>query len=213
MHSYATDVKDRELIPIWLAAFSVALTLLLNSSLEALEWQIPWWVDAPSVMGFYGLLYTFFDKFLWKLNLWGIRFSAIPNIQGTWIGTIKSSYNDGREMNGIALYIHQSWFKMSVQIETETSRSFSTMAVVNTNSSSEPGLKYEYISEPGTFSVQTMQTHRGTANLRLNFDETHLIGEYYTGRGRQNIGDMSFCRVSNEFVPRKKAIQSLNNSG
>lgn len=210
MHTYATDAKDRESIPLWLAALAVAATLFLNYLLKVLKLQVPWWVDAPSVMGFYGLFYALFDNLLWRLQFRSIHLSEIPNIRGTWVGTVKSSYGGGTEVRGVILYVRQTWSKLSVQIETETSRSYSTMAVVNTNNSSESGLKYEYINEPGTFSLQTMQTHRGTANLRLDPDGITLKGEYYTGRGRQNIGDMVFRRVSNQFLTREAALNQAN---
>ncbi|NJL40243.1 MAG: hypothetical protein HC899_28465 [Leptolyngbyaceae cyanobacterium SM1_4_3] len=201
MHTYATDAKDRETIPLWLAALAVAATLFLNYLLKALNFQVPWWIDAPSVMGFYGLLYELFDNLLWRLRFKAIHLSEIPNIRGTWVGIVKSSYDGGTETRGVILYVRQTWSKLSVQAETETSRSFSTMAVVNTSNSPESGLKYEYINEPGTFSVQTMQTHRGTANLRLTPDGATLKGEYYTGRGRQNIGIWCFTRFLLSFLP------------
>jgi SMODS-associating 2TM, beta-strand rich effector domain len=212
MHTYATDAKDRESIPLWLAALAVAATLFLNYLLKALNLQIPWWVEAPSVMGFYGLLHGFFDNFLWRVQFKAIRLSEIPDIRGTWVGTVNSSYAGGTEIRGIILHVRQTWSKLSVKIETETSRSFSTMAVVNTSNSSEPGLKYEYINEPGTFSVQTMQTHRGTANLRLTPDGATLKGEYYTGRGRQSMGDMVFHKISTQFLTRETALKQANHS-
>ncbi|WP_422393876.1 hypothetical protein [Phormidium tenue] len=53
MHTYATDSKDRESTPLWLSALAVATTLSLNSLLKVLNLQVPWWIDALSVMGFY----------------------------------------------------------------------------------------------------------------------------------------------------------------
>jgi hypothetical protein len=86
------------------------------------------------------------------------------------------------------------------------------MAVVNTSKSSEAGLKYEYLNEPGTFSIPTMNAHRGTANLRLTSDGITLKGEYYTGRGRQTIGDMVFHKVSTQFITREIALKQANYS-
>jgi hypothetical protein len=210
MHTYATDSKDRETIPLWLAALAVAATLLLNYLLSMLNLQIPWWIDAPSVMGFYGLFYTVFNNYLWRLKFQSICLSEIPDIRGTWVGSVKSSYGGGSEFHGVILYMRQNWSKLSVQVETENSRSFSTMAVVNTNNSSESGLKYEYISEPGALSIQTMQTHRGTASLRLSPDGFTLKGEYYTGRGRQNIGEMTFRKVSSQFLSHENAFKKIS---
>jgi len=70
----------------------------------------------------------------------------------------------------------------------------------------------EYINEPGTFSEQTMQAHRGTANLRLTPDGATLKGEYYTGRGRQSIGAMVFHKISTQFLTREIALKQANHS-
>lgn len=213
MHSYATDAKDRELIPLWIAATAVAASLFLSSSLKALNWEVPWWVDAPSVMGFYGLFYQWFDKFLWYQKIGFISFSSIPNLQGTWVGIIHSSYGGGIDVPGIIIYVRQSWSQINIRLVTEKSSSYSIMAAVNTQESSEPSLKYEYMNEPSALAEETMQSHRGTANLRLSSDGNSLQGDYFSGRGRQNIGTMEFKLISREYLPRDEALRKGANSG
>jgi hypothetical protein len=60
--------------------------------------EVPWWIDAPSVMGFYGLIYQWFDKYLWFRKFIFVPFSSIPNLQGTWVGAIHSSYGGGTDV-------------------------------------------------------------------------------------------------------------------
>lgn len=206
MHAYATDAKDRETIPLWLAAIAVAAALLLSSTLKALNWEVPFWVDAPSVMGFYGLIYQWFDKSLWFQKFGYISFSTIPNLQGTWVGVIHSSYGGGTDIPGVILYVRQTWSQINVRLVTETSSSFSIMAAVNTQDSSQPSLKYEYMNEPSALTIQTMQSHRGTANLQLSPDGIILQGDYFTGRGRQSIGTMEFQFISREYLRRDEAL-------
>ncbi|MEI2580010.1 Cap15 family CBASS effector [Scytonema sp. PRP1] len=210
MHTYATDAKDREWVLLWIAALAVVATLLLNYVLKVLNLQVPWWLDAPSVMGFYGLLYELFDEVIWALRIGPIRFSDIPNLRGTWVGVIRSSYQTGTETRGVIIYIRQTWSKISVQLETETSRSKSTMAAVYTENSSEPGLKYEYANEPGARSPETMQPHRGIVNLVLSPDRKTLKGDYFTSRSRQTYGEMVFQRVSYECLTRQEALQKAS---
>lgn len=210
MHAYATDAKDRESIALWLAASAVAATLLLNYVLKVLKLQIPWWVDAPSVMGFYGLLHTVFDNFVWQLQFGSVRFSEIPIIQGTWVGIVRSSYEGGTEVREVLMYVRQTWSKISIQLETDRSRSSSTMAAVNTEKVFESGLKYEYVNEPSALSVETMQPHRGTAHLRLAPDRITLEGDYFTGRSRQNIGEMVFRLVSSKRLTRHEALHQAS---
>ena len=207
MHTYATDAKDRQTIPLWLAAIAVAAALLLTSTLKTLSWEVPWWVDAPSVMGFYGLIYQWFDKFLWFQKFGFISFSTIPNLQGTWVGVIHSSYEGGTDIPGVILYVRQTWSQINVRLVTERSSSFSIMAAINTQDSSEPSLKYEYMNEPSALAPQTMQSHRGTANLQLSPDGIILQGDYFSGRGRQNIGTMEFQFISREYLRRDEALR------
>lgn len=210
MHSYATDAKDREWVLLWIAALAVVATLFLNYLLKVLNLQVPWWIDAPSVMGFYGLFYQLFDEVVWALRLEPIRFSNIPNLRGTWVGVIRSSYQNGTETRGVIIYIRQTWSKISVELETETSRSKSTMAAVYTEDSSEPGLKYEYTNEPGARSPETMHSHRGMVNLVLSPDRKTLKGNYFTSRSRQTYGEMVFQRVSNKPLTRQEALQKAS---
>ncbi|AFZ25690.1 hypothetical protein Cylst_3553 [Cylindrospermum stagnale PCC 7417] len=212
MHTYATDAKDRELIPLWLAAAAVAATLLLNYVLKVLNLQVPWWVDAPSVMGFYGLFYQLFDEFLWRQKIGILGFSEIPNLRGTWVGVIKSSYQGGTEFPGVILNVRQTWSKISVQLETEKSKSKSIMAAVCTESAPEPGLKYEYSNDPNPFNTQGMNTHKGIVNLVLSSDKKTLKGNYFTSQTRQTYGEMVFERVSNQYLTRQEALRNVNNS-
>lgn len=211
MHAYATDAKDRESVPVWLAIIAIALTLAFNSISRMFSVEVPWWLSAPSVMGFYGLLYQLFNRVLWFRTFGNISFSSIPNLQGSWMGTINSNY----EGEGISdtleaiMYIHQTWSAVNIRLETETSDSFSIMAAINTQKSAEPSMKYEYMNEPSALSIQTMQTHRGTASLKLSADGVMLKGDYFTGRGRQSLGCMEFKLLSREYLTSQQVADRI----
>ncbi len=206
MHAYATDAEDRKLVPTVLAVVAVAATLLLIYEIEALKIQIPWWIDAPSVMGFYALFYGLYDKFLWRLRFSSIPLSKIPDVGGVWAGVLTSSYDKGTKIN-VVVYIDQTWSKISIRLETETSISFTTMAALNTEESLDPGLKYEYLSEPGAFAKETMHIHKGTGHLRLSSDSKALTGDYYTGRDRRNFGTLELHFVSKKKMSREEALK------
>jgi hypothetical protein len=58
---------------------------------------VPWWLDAPSSLAFYGALYAIFDKYLWRKGLvFRLGLVRIPNLAGLWHGYLVSSF-DGHE--------------------------------------------------------------------------------------------------------------------
>lgn len=210
MHTYATDV-DRQRVPIILAVLSIGTALLFIYVIQALEVQIPWWIDAPSVMGFYAIFYSIYDKTLWKLHFDNIRLSHIPDVNGVWAGELTSSYNNGTKID-IVFYIVQTWSKISIRTETITSTSSTTMAALNTEEYLDPGLQYEYLSEPGAFATPTMQIHRGTGHLRLSANGQILSGDYYTGRGRQTTGTIELHFISKKRIDREEALKRMKSN-
>lgn len=207
MHAYATDV-DRKGVPIVIAIISIGVTLLFLYVIQTFKITIPWWVDTPSVMGFYGILYTLYDRVLWRQQIGNIRLSNIPDVRGVWAGELTSSYNNETKID-IVFYIHQTWSKIAIRTETITSTSFTTMAALNTDESLDPGLKYEYLSEPGAFATPTMQIHKGFGHLQLSIDGRMLTGSYYTGRGRQTYGTIKLHFISKQKVSREEALKEM----
>lgn len=179
---------------------------LLGWALNQANIQVAWWIDAPSVLGFYGVYRSLFDNYLWS-RIWpgGWRASSIPDIHGTWVGYVRSSHN-ANQFHPAVLYVHQSWTKISVTLETTGSRSSSTMASLNTAEAQESGLKYEFLNEPRAHEVATMNSHRGVSHLRLSSNGKELEGEYFTGRGRMNYGSLCLTFCSTEAVNREEAL-------
>jgi SMODS-associating 2TM, beta-strand rich effector domain len=198
MHPYTTDSNERKNITVSLTVLGVLAALALTRITQALNMQMPWYVDAPSVFGFFGLLWTGFDKWLWKLRaLYHIHLIATPNINGRWEGLIISSFDGHTTQTPATVEVRQTWTGISVMLETQSSRSRSVAAMFTTESG-RPTLIHEYLSEPKTGAVDTMKIHRGTARFTLEHGENGLVlnGEYYSGRGRQNFGTLHFKRSS-----------------
>ncbi len=206
LHTYATDAPDRVVYPKLFALCAVAASLAFAKLIQ-MGVSIPWWIDAPSVMGFFGFLYVVFDRYLWHLSHGQYYLSAIPDLRGTWVGTIRSSHDEQVKVSAV-LHIRQTWTGILITLETEGSRSVSLMAMLNSSSSAQAGLAYEYLNEPATFSPETMVPHRGVAHLRLGGDGSILKGDYYSGRGRQNLGSMTFCLVSRNFFDHATALRA-----
>lgn len=195
MHSYATDSNERKLVPFLLAILSVLSAWFLKRVLGVLEFTIPWWLDAPSVVGFYWMFYIIFDKYLWKMHI--LRKTGlvkVPDLHGTWEGYITSSFNAHAAKYNGTIKICQNWARIIIDLRTQNSKSHSLTAAILTENQNAIVISYEYLNEPMPNAKTTMHTHRGTARLMLTPDGQTFEGAYYTGRDRQNFGVLSFSR-------------------
>lgn len=190
MHSYATDSDEKQKISFIL----VTISILSAWSLHRIpNLTMPWWFDAPSVIGFYGIFYNIFDKYLWKIDVFKkIRLVKIPCLQGTWEGYITSSFDSHKIKHDGTIKINQTYSRISIILESKESKSHSITASILTKNQDMLLISYEYLNEPTPNSKKSMHIHRGTARLQLSSDNQELNGEYYSGRDRKNIGSLKF---------------------
>jgi len=188
MHNYSINSEERTQIPFFLAILSIIFAWVLGSI------HFPWWVDAPSVMGFYGILFLVFDRFAWKLKfLHKIGIIKTPILQGEWAGTSTSStpHPDGNKK--VVVKIIQTWTHIKIFLETDTSKSFSFEGSIVINQFEIPMLYYQYESHPKNGSAETMNIHCGSVYAKI-LNENLIEAEYYSGRGRQNIGNFKITK-------------------
>lgn len=203
MHAYATNAKDRKNMLGIIAIPAVLAAVLLNSIIQVLKLPILLYIDTPAVAGFYGLFFWLFDRVLWSKKLGSLRLSQIPDIRGTWVGIIHSSFQNVKVQ--VVVYFDQTWSELSMKLETENSISSSTMAALNINAGNESGLKYEYRNEGKAYG--TTPDHRGTGHIILLPDGKTLEGKYYTSEGSNNTGTITLKLLSKERLPREKSIE------
>lgn len=195
MHPYATDSNERFTVLSLIGLLSVVLALGLSQLLAYLQWTVPWYIDAPSVLGFYGLIYFLINKFLWRQPLMHrLPLVAVPDLGGVWNGYLCSSYDGHQTKYPATLTIRQEWVDICIELATENSHSHSVIASIVTRMASGATLSYEYVNEPKSHALYTMHTHRGTGHLALRKANSMLIleGDYYTGRDRENHGTLYF---------------------
>jgi hypothetical protein len=197
VHSYSVGADERGRVYFTCAAAAVMLAWVFNWLLRQYEIDLPWWFESPSVLGFYGSLVALFDRVLWRTafgRLTGL--SHAPNLDGRWVGKITSSFENFERELPATLDIDQTWTRIGIRLSTKNSGSQSEGASLVRESETSTTFSYLYLSEPRPGAVGTMQTHRGTARLALvsESSQLRLRGEYYTGRGRLNVGEMDFRR-------------------
>lgn len=178
-----------------MVGLSILLAWGLNRGMEAVDVSLPWWIDAPSVAGFYGLTYAAFNKRLW---IWPpvrrLGLVKIPNLNGTWTGIVHPSGGEHAYEHSATVEITQSWRGLCVRLRTENSVSRSVIGAVIVEEAEEGALSYEYVNEPNAHASDGMHTHRGTARLQLIDGGMALVGEYYTGRDRKSHGALRVDR-------------------
>ncbi len=192
MHSYEVEGHDK--VVIALAAASILMVWLFHIVLDVIDFDPQWWLSVPSFAGLYSGLYWLFDRCVWKLGLFRkLNLVQLPDLNGKWVGEVKSSYGQGGSAHSVSVVISQRWSKIIVSLESEHSRSRSIAASLRTSDLPNPELSYQYVNEPKSNAPGTMEMHRGTATLYLT--GTGLEGDYYTGRGRGEVGTIKLSKA------------------
>lgn len=208
MHACANDLENTSRIYIYslllsIATFFILLLPLYDYLKSSFGLTIPVWIETPSIIGLYAFYIKIFDKALWKLKVirW-LGLPTIPNLNGTWKATIRSSHDD-TEKEAEAT-IRQSYWKFSMILKTDESVSKTTMASFELNNPIHRTLTYTYLSKPLPTSPPSMNIHEGTGNLEILQGDARMKGYYYSGRGRQNYGEIS--------LEREREIASTSNA-
>lgn len=206
MHPYSNDTSRIRTLLLALVVAAILLAWGLGRVMATAHITTPWWLDTPAVVGFYGILWQLYDRWLWRLRIGSRTLSGIPNYNGSWTGSIRSSHDSARSYPA-RLTIRQTASRVLVELHTERSRSVSQMAMLCAGSGSEHGLVYLYtnkprhIPEPEHPDVQAagprtnmlaMTPHEGISRLLLAEDRTTLDGDYQNDRHRQTYGTLSF---------------------
>jgi hypothetical protein len=197
MHAYATDSNERTTVISGLAVISVGVAWTFSRVLSSTAIPVPWWFDAPSTMGIFAILYKVFDRCLWRIQLLHrIRLLKVPLLAGKWRGHVVSSFEDHKKTHEVTVQIKQTWTKIAVLLSSDTSRSHTLTAAVEVHAPEGVVLSYQYENQPQPDAVKTMEIHIGTARLTFA-DGRSLEGYYYSGRGRQEYGQLFLERVPN----------------
>jgi hypothetical protein len=206
MHGYSTDSDERRVVPLLLASLAISFAWLSSKLLLVIHLSVPWWVDAPSVMAFYGAFYALFDNYLWRNCLVSkLGLVRMPNLAGHWYGYFISSFDGHAKRHNLMISISQSWTQIAVFLTTAESFSRSCAAVIQVDDPEGVALIYQYQNQPLADATRTMHMHYGTAMLRVSIGGC-LAGDYYAGRDRRTFGRIC-CRrmlghpkMDSEFV-------------
>jgi hypothetical protein len=185
------------LYSIILSIFTFFLVLLpfydfLNNSLG---FTIPIWVETPSIIGLYAMYVSIFDKYLWKYQFikW-LGLPKIPNLNGSWKANLESSFDATQKEADVT--ICQSYSKFSMVLKTDESTSTTMMAAFEVANPILRALTYTFLCKPLPTSSASMNIHEGTCHLEIFEGDKKMKGYYYSGRGRQNFGEICLKKVA-----------------
>ncbi|MBX0359164.1 hypothetical protein [Halobacillus sp. Nhm2S1] len=180
MHEYSIDV-DRNKILFVLAALSILISGLATSFLNNVIDSIPFIGFSVSIasMGIFGLLYSLFNKFIWKTKLLHqLGIVQTPNLNGTWRGEFQSSYYDFEESLPAVLIIEQTWSKICIRGKFNHSKSSSYTTSIKVNDGGGTKLFYSYFNDKDPEHYKKgMSNHRGYGRLEITNDK--LDGRYF----------------------------------
>jgi SMODS-associating 2TM, beta-strand rich effector domain len=193
MHGYSTDSGERRVVPLLLASAAIILAWVSSRILAITQLSVPWWLDAPSSLAFYGVLYSLFDTYLWRNGLVSkLGLARIPNLAGRWNGYLISSFDGHAKRHHFVINIFQSWTHIAIFLTTATSMSRSCAAMIQVDDPDGVALIYQYQNQPLADAMKTMHMHYGTAVLKVS-NGNCLSGDYYAGRDRRTFGRIC-CR-------------------
>lgn len=193
------NYKEFTWLVLFLVAISATLAYYINFLLKANNLEVPYYLDIPiSTPAIYALLFVFFNRVLWKLKMFRILgIVKADNLEGKWVGFLKSSYDEFAADIPAELEITQTATSVKIKGKFNESRSCSVHESFGESEiHGSSALFYFYRNEPNYDAMETMSIHEGS--VKLNYDKAtdSLSGYYYSGRDRNNHGTISVKRIN-----------------
>lgn len=134
-----------------------------------------------------------FDKRLWRIR-WINKFLGVPDLNGSWEGVLESSFEENcvNKKVDMQLEIEQSWNRMKCTSIFPTSKSYSDLVCLDSESSHGTVLKFTYTNHSEDLASGLTQ-FAGYNELRLD-DANTLAGTYYTKRVPATRGKILLIR-------------------
>ncbi len=171
---------------------------------ESLTFNADSLMQLPAAYGVYVICTEIFKRWLWRLSFlrgWIVR---IPNIQGTWSGTLQTTWKDADGNTPgpipITFAVRQTLDSVSCRLYTQESGSYSTSAQIEEDDASGIfRLHFSYLNTPKSSVQHRSEIHAGAADLQIiEKPSKRLAGNYWTSR--KSTGDMELTFKSSEIA-------------
>jgi hypothetical protein len=172
------------LVFLLLTVVDVASRLGIDAKLPPMALSL---VGAGTV---YAGLYLAFSHVVWRYGPLG-RFLKVHDLSGRWVCEGRRlEVSPAQDWAG-TLTIVQSWDRVRIILETETSISESLAAALQFDAVLGYRLMYHYTNRP-RIEARNLRAHHGFAEITFSPDGKTASGEYFNGRGRNSFGSMNF---------------------
>jgi len=198
------NIRKEILVWIQLVSFVAiwAAVLFFSRTSLKIEWEAI--KKLPDVVTIYVLLVLIFTNWAWRLPIFKGWLVPFPDLQGTWKGTLQSTWIDPAtsqkiQPKDVMLVIKQTFSNISCVMYTDESNSFSNTAQINQDDDSGIfRLSYNYTNRSKANVRDRSVIHDGAAILKVITEpEKSLEGEYWTSR--KTTGDISVKFISKKL--------------
>jgi|SRR5579864_4994801 len=159
----------------------------------------------PHVVTVYVALAFVFSKWLWRLQIFRGWLVPFPDLQGTWVGELKSTWRNPETGQQIAplrmtVVVRQTFSSVSCTLFTKESESYSTAAqITRDEETGSLSLDYTYTNRSKATLRHRSPIHDGAARLKIvTLPKRALEGEYWTSRC--TTGDISLRFLSRNLL-------------
>jgi len=167
----------------------------------------------PDAIAAYGICYLVFTKWLWRLSLLQGWLVPFPDLQGTWEGTLQTTWKDADGNTPapipLLLVIRQSFDSINCVMHTKESSSVSNAALLSEDiGSGLHCLSYNYTNKPDAAIRGRSAVHDGAALLTVIKKPVKMLkGEYWTNRKTTGSIKLKFkSRELKECFPESKEV-------
>lgn len=200
MHDYAIFNHNRASIGRWLGVIALMLSGAITQCLVYVYslTQVEAIAHTTITIGaIYFGLHWIFNNVVWKK----ISQFGIPNLNGKWEVQGKTLNEDGTtkfDWDGI-IGIEQTWEKIAIHQQTETSQSHSyTATIEKINGLGGWLLSYSYGNDPYLEQQHELQSHKGYCQIQFDKKLKTARANYFNRQGRQTYGTMQLDKKGRE---------------
>lgn len=189
---------------LYIGPFALFWLILVQISGSASVFSLDTISQIPSAVTYAGIFYLIFSKFLWKLRIFHPWLVPYPNLQGTWVGSLNSTWKNektGKQLDPIPIQIciHQDFENIHITMFTKESESLSQAAKFITETDGTMQIKFTYTNKPKATVRDRSEIHEGAASLKVTeIPHFSLVGDYWTSR--RTTGDIEVKKKSRKLI-------------